>query len=72
MKQNKAILKLVKKYGSITELANQIGVSRTYVGHWLHGRRPIPVALVKKLALLSEGELKREDFRPDIFDDENI
>lgn len=69
MKQNKAILKLVQKYGSLTALANRIGVSRGSVAHWLYGRRKVSVKLVKKIIELSEGELTREDIRPDVYKD---
>jgi DNA-binding transcriptional regulator YdaS (Cro superfamily) len=67
MKKNAALLKIVKRVGSITELAEILGVSRPHVGNWVYGRRKIPPRLVKKLVSLSGGEVTPEDLRPDIF-----
>ena len=58
---------IVKEAGSITELALLLGVSRTYVSHWVHGHRPIPIKKVKALVKLSYGKIKPKDLRPDIF-----
>lgn len=70
MKENKALLKVVKKVGSIQELARELAVSRGYVSHWIHGRRKIPPELIKKIIELSEGEIKKKDLRPDLYESE--
>lgn len=67
MDSQKAVLKIVKKMGSMAELARQLGVSRGSVNDWVKGRRKIPARLVKKIVNLSDGELTEEDLRPDVF-----
>lgn len=68
MKENKAILKIIKKVGTIQKVADEVGVSRPYVSHWLHNRRKIPPELIKKLVKLSNNEVAKKDLRPDLYD----
>lgn len=69
MKQNKAMSKIVKKVGSSKKLAELLGITRPYASNLLNGDRPVPVKYVKKLVELSEGEVKKRDLRPDVYDD---
>ena len=72
MKKNKALLKVIKKVGSMADLAHILGCNKANVSRWANGIHDVPVKYVKKIALLSEGEVTRKDLRPDVFDDENI
>ena len=67
MDTNKKLLKLVKKVGSMSELARLLGVSRGYVNNMIKQRKAISPKLVKELVFLSDGELTEEELRPDVF-----
>jgi len=67
MKPEKAMIKLVEKVGSMTELSKILNCSLSYVSRWASGERKIPIKYIKKLVQLSEGEITREDLRPDVF-----
>lgn len=67
MDKNKALLKIVKKLGSMAELARRLDVSRGYLNNIVKQRKPISPKLVRDLVFLSDGELTEEDLRPDIF-----
>jgi len=69
MKQVKAVLKVSQKVGSMTELANRLGCSKSYVSKWSKGERKVPIKYVKKIIELSEGQVKKKDLRPDVYDD---
>jgi DNA-binding transcriptional regulator YdaS (Cro superfamily) len=70
MNKQQALMKIITKVGSQSELARRLGVTRDYVNHMVKGRSQISSKLVKKLVLLSEGEITEKDLRPDIFYDE--
>lgn len=70
MNKKEALLKIVNKVGSQSELARRLGVTRYYVYGMLTGKDQISSRLVKKLVALSEGEITEKDLRPDIFYDE--
>ena len=67
MEKNKPLLKIVKEVGSVSELAKRIGVTQPCVSHWLSGIRKIPATKVKLLVELSNGKVREEDLRPDVF-----
>jgi DNA-binding transcriptional regulator YdaS (Cro superfamily) len=67
MRKNKVLLKIVKKVGSVSEVARAIGVSRQSVSMWLHCKRTVSATAVKKLVEISEGEVTEEELRPDVF-----
>jgi len=67
MRQNKVLLKIVEKVGSISEVAKLVGVSRQSVSMWLNNHRPISAKAVKQLVALSDGEVTEEQLRPDVF-----
>jgi DNA-binding transcriptional regulator YdaS (Cro superfamily) len=69
MKENKALLKIVKKVGSVTNLANTLGCNKANVSRWANGVHKIPIKYIKKLVELSKGEVKKKDLRPDVYDD---
>ena len=68
MQQKKAIAKIVDKVGSSKRLAELLGISRPYVSNFLGADRPIPLKYIKKLVELSDGEVKKKDLRPDLYD----
>ncbi len=69
MKKEKALMKVIEKVGSTNELARILGCSASYVSNWTSGYRKIPIKYVKKIVELSEGELRKKDLRPDVYDD---
>ena len=69
MKQVKAVLKVSQKVGSMTELAIRLGCSKSYVSKWSKGERKVPIKYVKRIVELSQGEIRKKDLRPDVYDD---
>ena len=69
MKPTVALAKIVEKTGSISELARLINANRASVSRWVNGKRNIPAIFVKRLVLVSEGEVRKKDLRPDLYDD---
>ena len=69
MKQEKALMKVIEKVGSARRLANILGCSPSYISNWTSGYRKVPIKYVKKIVELSEGQVKRKDLRPDVYDD---
>lgn len=63
------MLKIAKKVGSAKKLAELLGISRPYASNLMCGDRVVPVKYVKKLVELSEGEVKKKDLRPDVYED---
>jgi DNA-binding transcriptional regulator YdaS (Cro superfamily) len=69
MKSTMALAKIVEKTGSVSELARLIKANRTSVSMWVNGKRNIPAIFVKRLVSVSEGEVRKKDLRPDLYDD---
>ena len=69
MKPKEALLKIVKKVGTQAKLAELLGVNETYVSSMINERYKVSHKLVRKLILLSEGEITESDLRPDLFYD---
>lgn len=67
MSRQDALRKIIRKAGSMAELARLLNTSRSYVNDWEKGRAAIPPRFVRKLVVLSEGEVLESDLRPDIF-----
>jgi DNA-binding transcriptional regulator YdaS (Cro superfamily) len=67
MKKHKALSKIIKEVGSVSELAKRIKVTQPCVSHWLSGIRKIPATKVKLLVELSNGKVSEEELRPDVF-----
>ena len=68
MKKDKALEKIIKKVGSLANVARILGISNSYLCHLKEPERKIPIKYIKKLAELSEGEVTKEDLRPDVYD----
>ena len=51
-----------------TELARKMGVSRSAVWNWRHGRACPDWHMAKRIAEESGGVLKPEEIRPDIYE----
>lgn len=68
MSKNKALSKVIKKVGSVTELAKILGCNKSNVSRWLNGKVKIPTKYIGILIKLSERELRKKDLRPDLYD----
>ena len=53
----------------MTDAANAMGMSVSYLSHLASGRRKVPIKYVKKIVELSKGEIRKKDLRPDVYDD---
>ena len=69
MNTKMALTKVINKLGSQAELARQLNTSRGFITDWMTGRREIPARLVRKIVMLSNGEITESDLRPDVFYD---
>lgn len=67
MKKNFALVKVIKKVGSMKALSDKLGVSASYISHLAKGRKKIPIKYLSKLVKLSDGEVTREELRPDVY-----
>lgn len=52
---------------SQTQLAELLGVTKQAVNHWATGRYRPSLPTMRRIIELSDGELSREDIRPDIY-----
>jgi len=57
--------KIMKHFKNQTELAKLLGIAPTTISNWKV--RQIPVHRAIEIELLTNGAIKREDLRPDIF-----
>jgi len=67
MEQKKALLKVIEEVGSSKELSNLLGISYSYMRTLLCGFLKIPPKMVKRIVALSNGLVKPNQLRPDIF-----
>jgi DNA-binding transcriptional regulator YdaS (Cro superfamily) len=67
MSKHKALMKIVKQVGSVTELAEILGCNKSNVSRWINGKVPIPLKHIDTLIKLSKGELRKRDLRPDLY-----
>lgn len=67
MPKHKALMKIVKQVGSVTELAEILGCNKSNVSRWINGKVPIPLKHIDTLIKLSDGELRKRDLRPDLY-----
>lgn len=58
---------LLKKMGTAVRLADEIGISQSYMTKILTGKRPVNINHIHKLCDLSDGKIKPKQLRPDIF-----
>ena len=49
------------------DLAKLLDVHASMVSQWASGRRPISALMARKLEEATDGEIRREHVRPDIF-----
>ena len=63
----------LKKYlanrnrGFKTEFAKAIGTSLCFLWHIANGKKQVPHALAKRIEKETEGKVKKEELRPDIW-----
>jgi len=69
MKKQQAVLKILDKYGSVSAVAKKLAISKPYASNFLTGKRKVPIKYVKKLVELAQGEVRKKDLRPDVYDD---
>ena len=62
-----ALSEIGPKYGAGAKLAKLLGVSRSCVYDIKSGRRRVPAKHVKKVVELSNGKVKAEELRPDLY-----
>jgi hypothetical protein len=73
MNLTKEITMTLKEYfssrqrGCKSEFAKSLGITKTWMSLITSGHRVCSVALAVAIERLSNGDIKREDFRPDIF-----
>ena len=60
------IRELIEQIGG-SELARRLQVSRGLVSHWKQGRQRPSARLAKEIEKTTNGVVKREEIRPDIF-----
>lgn len=54
--------------GFKARLARQLGVSRSFLRQMETGISKIPIHLAKKMESVTDGKMKKENLRPDIWD----
>lgn len=54
MTANQFYKRISKLFDTQQEAADAFGVTRSAVGHWLSGRRPVPESIVKLLECIEE------------------
>lgn len=64
----KAILFAANIIGSQSLLAKKLGVHRTTVNSWIHGRNQIPAETAIRIEKLTNSAITRKDLRPDLFE----
>lgn len=57
-----------RPYGFKARLAEQLGVSRSFLRQMEVGISKIPIHLAKKIELVTNGQVTKEEIRPDIWD----
>lgn len=53
--------------GSKAKLAEQLGISRTWLSQIISGRETCSPELAVEIHRLTDGQVAREDLRPDLF-----
>ena len=53
--------------GSIAEMADYLGISRVWMSQLIHNRKQPSPELAKSIEIATQGLVKRETLRPDIF-----
>lgn len=61
------IKQLIAFFGSQEKLADALQVKQPTVSDWLRGRRPISAKHCIQLELITNGQFKAKDLRPDIY-----
>lgn len=61
------IQKAVEIAGGQNRLAEQIGVSHSFINQCLKGVRPIPAIRCRDIEIATGGEVTRAQLRPDIY-----
>jgi DNA-binding transcriptional regulator YdaS (Cro superfamily) len=54
------------EFGTLSNLAVKLGMNESAVYQWV-GKRRVPIKHLKKIEELSQGRLKPETLRPDLF-----
>jgi DNA-binding transcriptional regulator YdaS (Cro superfamily) len=61
------LAKCVDLVGGIEKLAKSLDCDNSSVCRWVYMKHKVPAKYVKKIVALSEGLIKPEELRPDIF-----
>lgn len=59
--------KVICQTGTQSEFAGKIGVSQGALANWLAGKRKVSIRYFDAIEEATQGLVKREDLRPDIF-----
>jgi DNA-binding transcriptional regulator YdaS (Cro superfamily) len=53
--------------GSIAEMADYLGISRVWMSQLIHEKKKPSHVLAKRIELATQGLVKKEELRPDVF-----
>ncbi|WP_373700718.1 transcriptional regulator [Neisseria dentiae] len=63
-----ALQAAVNLVGSQASLARKLGVQRSTVNSWIHGRNKIPPEAAIKIEKITDSKVTKKELRPDLFD----
>lgn len=68
-KPNPQVERALEYFDNQTAFAKAIGVCQSMVSQWLRNTRPVSPKKCRLIEAATNGEVTREDLRPDIFAD---
>lgn len=67
MTPDEAFRLVITEVGSASKLAQLLNVTQSHISDIKVGRRRVPARLIKKVVALSNGKVKAEELRPDLY-----
>jgi DNA-binding transcriptional regulator YdaS (Cro superfamily) len=64
--KNQTLERFVSSFGGVKMVSEALDISMSSVSMWLRNRIRIPVKHAINIEILSKGEFKASDFRPDV------
>ncbi|MEI8055471.1 MAG: YdaS family helix-turn-helix protein [bacterium] len=65
-RSNRALTKAEQLYGSASELARKIGISKQRFNYWKSGKTLLPYDKAVKIFIVTDGRVSLYDLRPDL------